>query len=83
MEAALPQSSLNQCLGVIHKLIANVQPCRIPKRLKELHCNFFFVFNSIYFFIVIFFLFFFFLGGGEQQNEKKTNPCKQTQEFGN
>lgn len=37
MKSALPQSSLNQCLGVIHKLISNVQPCRIVKRLKELH----------------------------------------------
>lgn len=41
MQPALPQSSLNQCLGVIHKLISNVQPCRIVKRLKELHCMFF------------------------------------------
>lgn len=41
MEPALPQSSLNQCLGVIHKLISNVQPCRIVKKLKELHCIFF------------------------------------------
>lgn len=43
MQSALPQSSLNQCLGVIHKLISNVQPCRIVKRLKELHCIFFFL----------------------------------------
>lgn len=43
MQSALPQSSLNQRLGVIHKLISNVQPCRIAKRLKELHCLFFFL----------------------------------------
>lgn len=37
MQSALHQSSLNQPLGVIHKLISNVQPCRIAERLKELH----------------------------------------------
>lgn len=37
MQSALPQSSLNQRLRVIHKLISNVQPCRIVKRLKEWH----------------------------------------------
>lgn len=42
MESALPQSSLNQCLGVIHKLISNVQPCRIAEKIEGVPLHFYF-----------------------------------------
>lgn len=36
LQLALPQSSLNQCLGVMCELISNVQPCMNWGRLKLL-----------------------------------------------
>lgn len=43
----LPQSSLNHCLRLMHKLISNVQPCRITKAIEEVPCVLSWLFSDV------------------------------------